>query len=93
VLLLTLSLGRLGRFRTGHPRPTRNAPPQVIDHIAGLCRKHGRRMMVRLVKGAYWDPEIKRRQERGLEGYAAYTRKAATDLSLSRLFATAARSA
>ncbi|MEM5474026.1 bifunctional proline dehydrogenase/L-glutamate gamma-semialdehyde dehydrogenase PutA [Hoeflea sp. AS60] len=55
--------------------------PEVIDHIAGLCRKHGRRMMVRLVKGAYWDTEIKRAQERGLEGYAVYTRKAATDLS------------
>ncbi|WP_417436373.1 bifunctional proline dehydrogenase/L-glutamate gamma-semialdehyde dehydrogenase PutA [Hoeflea sp.] len=55
--------------------------PQVIDHIAGLCRKHDRRMMVRLVKGAYWDTEIKRAQERGLEGYAVYTRKAATDLS------------
>ena len=54
---------------------------QVIDHIAGLCRKHGRRMMVRLVKGAYWDTEIKRAQERGLEGYAVFTRKAATDLS------------
>jgi RHH-type proline utilization regulon transcriptional repressor/proline dehydrogenase/delta 1-pyrroline-5-carboxylate dehydrogenase len=53
----------------------------VIDHIAGLCRKHGRRMMVRLVKGAYWDTEIKRAQERGLEGYAVFTRKAATDLS------------
>ena len=55
--------------------------PQVIDHIAGLCRTHGRRMMVRLVKGAYWDTEIKRAQERGLEGYAVFTRKAATDLS------------
>ncbi|MEQ8740416.1 MAG: bifunctional proline dehydrogenase/L-glutamate gamma-semialdehyde dehydrogenase PutA, partial [Hoeflea sp.] len=55
--------------------------PQVIDHIAGLCGKHGRRMMVRLVKGAYWDTEIKRAQERGLEGYAVFTRKAATDLS------------
>jgi len=55
--------------------------PQVIDHIAGLCRKHDRRMMVRLVKGAYWDTEIKRAQERGLEGYGVFTRKAATDLS------------
>lgn len=55
--------------------------PQVIDHIAGLCRKHGRRMMVRLVKGAYWDTEVKRAQERGLDGYAVFTRKAATDLS------------
>ena len=55
--------------------------PQVIDHIAGLCRAHGRRMMVRLVKGAYWDTEIKRAQERGLEGYPVFTRKAATDLA------------
>lgn len=55
--------------------------PQVIEHIAGLCRKHRRRMMVRLVKGAYWDTEIKRAQERGLEGYAVFTRKAATDLA------------
>ncbi|WP_417424560.1 bifunctional proline dehydrogenase/L-glutamate gamma-semialdehyde dehydrogenase PutA [Hoeflea sp.] len=55
--------------------------PQVIEHIAGLCRKHDRRMMVRLVKGAYWDTEIKRAQERGLEGYGVFTRKAATDLS------------
>ena len=55
--------------------------PQVIDHIASLCRKNGRRMMVRLVKGAYWDTEVKRAQERGLEGYAVFTRKAATDLS------------
>ena len=55
--------------------------PQVIDHIAGLCRQHGRRMMVRLVKGAYWDTEIKRAQERGLDGYGVFTRKAATDLS------------
>ena len=53
----------------------------MIDHIAGLCRKHDRRMMVRLVKGAYWDTEIKRAQERGLEGYGVFTRKAATDLS------------
>ncbi|MBU4527301.1 MAG: bifunctional proline dehydrogenase/L-glutamate gamma-semialdehyde dehydrogenase PutA [Hoeflea sp.] len=55
--------------------------PQVIDHIAALCRKHDRKMMVRLVKGAYWDTEIKRAQERGLEGYGVFTRKAATDLS------------
>ncbi|MBC7282546.1 bifunctional proline dehydrogenase/L-glutamate gamma-semialdehyde dehydrogenase PutA [Hoeflea sp.] len=55
--------------------------PQVIDHIAALCRKHDRKMMVRLVKGAYWDTEIKRAQERGLDGYGVFTRKAATDLS------------
>ena len=39
----------------------------------------GRRMMVRLVKGAYWDTEVKRAQERGLDGYPVFTRKAATD--------------
>ena len=37
--------------------------------------------MVRLVKGAYWDTEIKRGQERGLDGYPVFTRKAATDVS------------
>ena len=37
--------------------------------------------MVRLVKGAYWDSEIKRAQERGLDGYPVFTRKVATDVS------------
>jgi len=55
--------------------------PEVIEHIGELCRSNDRRMMVRLVKGAYWDTEIKRAQERGLDDYAVYTRKAATDLS------------
>src|SRR5258708_15212932 len=40
-----------------------------------------RRMMLRLVKGAYWDTEIKRAQERGLDGYPVFTRKAMTDLN------------
>jgi RHH-type proline utilization regulon transcriptional repressor/proline dehydrogenase/delta 1-pyrroline-5-carboxylate dehydrogenase len=55
--------------------------PAVIEHIDALCRAHGRRMMVRLVKGAYWDTEIKRGQERGLPDYPVFTRKPATDLS------------
>lgn len=55
--------------------------PAVIDHIDALCRQTGRRMMVRLVKGAYWDTEIKLAQERGLADYPLYTRKAATDVS------------
>ena len=38
-------------------------------------------MMVRLVKGAYWDTEIKRAQERGLDDYPVFTRKAMTDLN------------
>ena len=50
-----------------------------------LCRRTraalNRRMMVRLVKGAYWDTEIKRAQERGLDDYPVFTRKAMTDLN------------
>src|SRR5882724_10184988 len=53
----------------------------VIDWVAGTARLHGRRLTIRLVKGAYWDSEIKRGQERGLEGYPVYTRKASTDVS------------
>jgi RHH-type proline utilization regulon transcriptional repressor/proline dehydrogenase/delta 1-pyrroline-5-carboxylate dehydrogenase len=53
----------------------------VIDWAARLAREHGRRMTVRLVKGAYWDTEIKRAQERGLDGYPVYTRKLTTDVS------------
>jgi RHH-type transcriptional regulator, proline utilization regulon repressor / proline dehydrogenase / delta 1-pyrroline-5-carboxylate dehydrogenase len=54
---------------------------EVIRHIEALAKKHNRRMMVRLVKGAYWDTEVKRAQERGLSGYPVFTRKAATDAS------------
>ncbi len=53
----------------------------VIDWLADLARRGRRRLMVRLVKGAYWDSEIKRSQERGLDGYPVYTRKLATDVS------------
>jgi RHH-type proline utilization regulon transcriptional repressor/proline dehydrogenase/delta 1-pyrroline-5-carboxylate dehydrogenase len=53
----------------------------VIDWLAELARASRRRLMVRLVKGAYWDTEIKRSQERGLDGYPVYTRKVATDVS------------
>ena len=53
----------------------------VIDHADGLARVLNRRMMVRLVKGAYWDTEIKRAQERGLDDYPLFTRKAMTDLN------------
>jgi len=55
--------------------------PHVIDWLAALGRETGRRFMVRLVKGAYWDTEIKHAQERGLADYPVYTRKASTDLS------------
>jgi RHH-type proline utilization regulon transcriptional repressor/proline dehydrogenase/delta 1-pyrroline-5-carboxylate dehydrogenase len=53
----------------------------VIAWIDALARAHARRMMVRLVKGAYWDTEVKRAQERGLDGYPVFTRKAMTDLN------------
>jgi len=53
----------------------------VIDYIDNLARARKRRLMVRLVKGAYWDTEIKRAQERGLDGYPVFTRKAMTDLN------------
>jgi RHH-type transcriptional regulator, proline utilization regulon repressor / proline dehydrogenase / delta 1-pyrroline-5-carboxylate dehydrogenase len=53
----------------------------LIDWVAATSRKYGRRMTVRLVKGAYWDTEIKRAQERGLDGYPVYTRKVTTDVS------------
>src|SRR6202035_2536607 len=53
----------------------------VIDYVDGLARALNRRMMVRLVKGAYWDTEIKRAQERGLDDYPVFTRKAMTDLN------------
>ncbi len=53
----------------------------VIDWLARLARETGRRIPVRLVKGAYWDSEIKLAQERGLAGYPVFTRKQATDAS------------
>ncbi len=58
----------------------RRAVP-VIDHILDLASTAGRRISVRLVKGAYWDSEIKRAQELGLESYPVFTRKAHSDIS------------
>jgi RHH-type proline utilization regulon transcriptional repressor/proline dehydrogenase/delta 1-pyrroline-5-carboxylate dehydrogenase len=54
--------------------------PAVIAWVTDLAAALDRRMMVRLVKGAYWDTEVKRAQERGLADYPVFTRKAATDL-------------
>jgi RHH-type proline utilization regulon transcriptional repressor/proline dehydrogenase/delta 1-pyrroline-5-carboxylate dehydrogenase len=53
----------------------------VIGYLDGLAQGLNRRLMIRLVKGAYWDTEIKRAQERGLDGYPVFTRKAMTDLN------------
>lgn len=55
--------------------------PAVIQWADALGRDTGRRMTVRLVKGAYWDSEIKRTQEAGHSDYPLFTRKAATDVS------------
>jgi RHH-type transcriptional regulator, proline utilization regulon repressor / proline dehydrogenase / delta 1-pyrroline-5-carboxylate dehydrogenase len=56
---------------------------EVINWIDALAEQHNRRFMVRLVKGAYWDTEIKRAQERGLDDYPVWTRKAMTDLNFT----------
>ncbi|MBP8938484.1 MAG: bifunctional proline dehydrogenase/L-glutamate gamma-semialdehyde dehydrogenase PutA, partial [Agrobacterium sp.] len=55
--------------------------PFVLDYIIDLARRSGRRIMVRLVKGAYWDAEIKRAQVDGLEDFPVFTRKVHTDVS------------
>ncbi len=53
----------------------------VVDEVARIARAHGLRFMVRLVKGAYWDGEVKRAQEGGLPGYPVYTHKHHTDIA------------
>ncbi|UFN49474.1 trifunctional transcriptional regulator/proline dehydrogenase/L-glutamate gamma-semialdehyde dehydrogenase [Roseomonas sp. OT10] len=55
--------------------------PFVLDVLIDLARRSGHRLMVRLVKGAYWDSEIKRAQMDGLEDFPVFTRKAHTDVS------------
>lgn len=55
--------------------------PLVLDYVVDLARRAGRRIMVRLVKGAYWDAEIKRAQLDGSEGFPVYTRKVHTDVA------------
>jgi len=53
----------------------------TIAWADALGQRTGRRIAARLVKGAYWDTEIKRTQEQGLSDYPLFTRKAATDVS------------
>ena len=55
--------------------------PYVVDFLIDLARRSGHRLMIRLVKGAYWDSEIKRAQVDGLEGFPVYTRKIHTDVA------------
>lgn len=54
--------------------------PALIDHLAALAEEGGRPILLRLVKGAYWDAEIKRAQQLGLDDYPLFTRPSATDL-------------
>jgi RHH-type transcriptional regulator, proline utilization regulon repressor / proline dehydrogenase / delta 1-pyrroline-5-carboxylate dehydrogenase len=54
---------------------------ETIDAIAGIARARNLKLMVRLVKGAYWDGEIKRAQELGLAGYPVFTHKQHTDIA------------
>jgi len=54
---------------------------RVIQSLYDIATKHDRRIMVRLVKGAYWDTEIKRAQVAGIDGFPVFTQKAATDVS------------
>jgi RHH-type proline utilization regulon transcriptional repressor/proline dehydrogenase/delta 1-pyrroline-5-carboxylate dehydrogenase len=55
--------------------------PSALDFIIDLARRSRHRLMIRLVKGAYWDSEIKRAQVDGLEGFPVFTRKIHTDVS------------
>lgn len=55
--------------------------PFVIDYLIDLARRHNQKLMIRLVKGAYWDSEIKWAQVDGMDGYPVYTRKVHTDVS------------
>jgi len=55
--------------------------PAVIDMLVDLSAKTGQRIPIRLVKGAYWDAEIKHAQVEGYQGYPVFTRKANTDVS------------
>lgn len=55
--------------------------PFVLDWLEALAKRLDRRIMVRLVKGAYWDTEIKLAQVEGVNGFPVFTRKASTDVS------------
>ena len=55
--------------------------PFVIDYLIDLARRNNQKLMIRLVKGAYWDSEIKWAQVDGMDGYPLYTRKVHTDIS------------
>ena len=70
-----------GAASASRSRPIRSAPCRLCDWVIEAARTHGRKLMFRLVKGAYWDTEIKAAQVGGLTDYPVFTRKVATDVS------------
>ena len=76
----TLFANGWGGFGMALQAYSKRAVP-LVDWIIELARKHDRKFMVRLVKGAYWDSEIKAAQVAGLSDYPVFTRKVATDVS------------
>jgi RHH-type proline utilization regulon transcriptional repressor/proline dehydrogenase/delta 1-pyrroline-5-carboxylate dehydrogenase len=76
----TLFANGWGGFGLALQAYSKRAVP-LVDWVAALARNHRRRFMVRLVKGAYWDSEIKAAQVAGLDDYPVFTRKIATDVS------------
>src|SRR5205809_4000545 len=70
----------MGWVRDCHSAYQKRAAP-LCDWVANLARAHGRKLMVRLVKGAYWDTEVKAAQVSGLTDYPVFTRKIATEVS------------
>lgn len=77
---LDLPQGRWQGFGLAVQAYQKRAVP-VLDWLSVVSKKYQTRMMVRLVKGAYWDAEIKKSQEQGLSGFPVFTRKQATDVS------------
>ena len=75
-----LFAGGWGGFGLAIQAYSKRAVP-LVDWTVALARKHRRKLMVRLVKGAYWDSEIKAAQVAGLSDYPVFTRKVATDVS------------
>ena len=75
------ALPAVARLRPGGAGLPDARARRCVDEVARIARAHGLRFMVRLVKGAYWDGEIKRAQELGLAGYPVFTHKHHTDIS------------
>ena len=76
------ALNSMAGTASGWPsRPTSKRPCRQSETLARLARDSGHRIPVRLVKGAYWDAEIKHAQVEGFDGYPVFTRKANTDVS------------